>query len=254
MADRRPRKPKTHVHDAETHKRCFDIYRISRNLSDVQRQIGTTYDTVLRWRSANYVCNHGCPYHGWDELIEQEMAVMAAKEKAAIAGVSDPTEQQKAMELALAKPNEPAPTDRQIREAVALVITDEQQLAHWRHLYAKVYYDLTGTVIDFDTLLQDLTGTRHLFKEELLKRGLRITTAESGVRILGLIADKIKEFERRISGVDVVTTTATVVKQTQEQLLEDAPPDVLRKLLSAVENVSPEGLKAVAEAVEEDED
>jgi hypothetical protein len=257
MPDQRPRKPKTHVHDAEMHKKAYEVYRLSKNLSDVQRTMGLTYDTVLRWKQANLVCSWGCPYHGWDELVEQELNVMAAKEKAIAAGITDPAEQQRAMEIALANKTPfqaPAPTEREMKRAVKMVITEEQMLGHWRHLYAKAYFDLTGVVMDFETLLEDSTGTTSLYKEELFKKGLRFTSSEQGMRTLGYIMDKIKELERRIMGTDVITTTATQVTDRKAEMLDDASPETLRKMLVAMDKIPAAGLKQVAEVVGEDED
>jgi hypothetical protein len=210
---------------ADDHKQAFDVFFVSRNISEVTRTLGLAYETTLRWKSPNYACQYACPYHNWDTLIEEQLRTIAAQEKVKAQGISDPIVQSEAMAAALNNDpfQAPAPTYNEVRAALKSVTSDEERLHHWRLLYAKVFFEITGVPIDYSTLKEELTGTEKLFSAERFKKGLKVTNAENAVRTLGYIQDQILAIERRMNGLDgnVITVKGVTKEPGPDQLSID---------------------------------
>lgn len=221
------------TYDAEDHKAAYESYYVSRNLSDVTRTLGLAYPTVLKWKAANYACKFGCPYHNWDGRIEEELRLMAAKEKVAKQGLDDPLSQEQAMQAALNGDPflAPAPTQAEIQDAVQVMTTDRERLRQWQLLWAKLYFDITGIATDHATLTGLDSPMRKFFMEEVYKKGLKATNMEQAIRTLGYVQDKIVELERRLSGDEERTITLQAAPPPHIPA-PDLSADSLRQLIA----------------------
>lgn len=220
---------------AEDHKKAYDAYYISRNISDVVRTLGLSYETGIRWKRSNFVCSFGCPWHGWDERIEEELRTLAAKTKVEEQGITDPVVQAEAMQAALE--GEPflvaPPTKEEILHALEVVNTDRERLHQWRLLRAKVFFELTGIPIDYSTLKGDrLTGREGLLKQDLFTKGLRPTKFEDTTRVLVLIDEQIDKLEARMRGEEARELLVTAKPKPPFELPDNMSPEALRRLAS----------------------
>jgi hypothetical protein len=235
---------------AEDHRRAYDSYVASaRNMSQTSRVMGIAYETVLRWRESNYACAYGCKFHGWDSLADQNLKVMEARNALTNSGVNDPI----VLEGAIRNPEAvlemiPAPkplTPAEEAKVTRIVIKEEERLSHWYHLYAKVYYDLTGVVLDFDTLISttEPAETVRARREILYKNALRCTNAENAIKTLGYIEDRIRAIESaKNADKKEITVLGNTPRFTPDQLrqiaaLSDAFPSVVKQLTENTDSV-----------------
>ena len=217
---------------ADDHKQAYDTYFLSRNLSDVQRTHGLAYETVLRWSKDNFNCPHSCVYHGWNKRIQEQLQALASNQKMDQQGVSDPVARATAMDLAVGGDQYMPPTKAEVNRAIKAVTTDEERLHQWRLLWAKVYFELTGVPLDYATLLEAKTATEQLFQSELMKRGLKVTSAPEAIRALVSIQEQIVVLERRMQGPDaglIVESKPIVRDPIPEQEIDAAE---LRKIIN----------------------
>jgi transposase-like protein len=246
----------------EDHQRAYEVYFVSRNFSDVQRKCDLSYETVLRWAKANYLCPHGCPWHGWDNKIEEQVRVTAAKQ----AAPPDPISQAIAVAKAVDAPQELAvvPLDpREIKAALELTTTRMERLYSWRFLYAKLVMELNGLAVDYNTLQGDFVDPKkRLQLEEHYKKGLRPTNLAETIRTLGFVEDRIEKLERELNGEGQITVTPQGVKSSPPTIERPAEAavlpdnlslDELRSLSQVAKKLPPRAVKEVL-AVMDDED
>lgn len=225
------------VYSREDHEKAYQLYFSSRNLSHVARQMSLSYQTVLQWKAGGFSCAFGCPFHDWDRMLNEQAAAMEAQFQLQERGVFDPLAQEQAIEVAVENaeqlPVAPLPV-------VRVRMTPEQELHHWFHLYAKTYFDLTGIALDYETWKEAQAGVAGIMREDLLKKGLRHTSAEGAIRTLAMIGDKLRALESQILGAKEIRTEA------QAKEAKKLNPEEIRRLLTLTNGMPEEALKTLA--------
>jgi hypothetical protein len=217
---------------AEDHKKAFDIYYETRNMKEVERQVGANYNTIHRWRSHDFRCAENCPFHNWDKLIDERDAALQTRASMIEAGNFDVVEHSKAMQDSLTVPafgeDKPAPL-------LEYIVTDCEKMAQWVFLRNKVWYDLTGIPIDYGQLKSDEA-------REQYRCGLHFTNAEKALKALVLIDEQLDI----LHGVQ-----APDARDGREHAKKQLSIEELRKL-KTVASSSPESLRAMLKVVKND--
>lgn len=191
--------PKT-LQGPDLHRKAFEVFYETRNKSAAGRAAGVTYVTIMNWAYEGYNCRFGCPWHGWDKLIEEKEAALTAQMKMLDQGIYDPVRIEKGMQDAARNPN----AERMF--AINKVVrSDMERIGHYEYLYAKVFFHLTGISVapdnadGFTSEQLDEHCNKYLDK---YKQGLILTNFEAGMRVLNSIVDKIKELRNDLGVKD----------------------------------------------------
>jgi hypothetical protein len=216
-------------HSAETHKAAFDLYYDLRSMHAVAKQLDIDPHTLRRWSRGEVACT--CPYHNWEALIVEREAALTKRLELLDEGVVDPLAHEQAI-LDL-EPSRILPTESQkaaIRPASKVTDRDDRErLSQFEFIYAKLFYHITGCVIDHGTLL-DLTGqtfTLEQAQQYFHNRGLEPKNLESCIKALLQITEAISELQEKL-GIRAQRRTTRPTASPAEPPRKDATKQIER--------------------------
>jgi hypothetical protein len=231
----------------DDHRRAFEAYYRLRNAREVADSLGIPYVTVTRWQGKNVTCS--CPWHNWKDLVAQREVVDAAK-------LTLPSPDPLATDALLRAPmGTIVGTDAQsVADSRALqsqiVRSDAERLMQLEFLWSKMYYDLTGLVVDHSALVEASAGMSETQESQVAAytRGLRCKTADAALRALLQIADKIEELKAKLglegkpkespaeaAAKKDVQSSLAELRQMRDMLIS-MPPDKLEMLKQVYES------------------
>ena len=185
----------------EQHQLAFETFADTRNLAAVCRKIGVSYPQAHSWSKKDYNCYWGCPYHGWDELIEERNRVATAVIGGSATLNRDLTQGEFA-KIANSSSNLKRNDKREL--ITRLVRSDFERITHWELLYAKIFFDLFGIVIevpgiDINKLIDQVED-----KKALVKGGLHFTNPDVAMKAMIMVQEQIKKLQGDIAPINDV--------------------------------------------------
>lgn len=243
------------TYTADQHQQAFEVWYRTRNWSTVAKELGATWTTTKRWSEADYPCQWGCPWHNYDQLIQERDRAHQARVDLLEKGNVDPVAHDVAIRDAIAKPHNP----NEVFEAAPLVIcrSDLERMGHWEFLWSKVYFHATGIVTNWSEF-QGRSVMPEFERLELQEKvrgalggGLAATSLESAVRMLKMIQDQIDGLQgarRRTAGDEAGPAKSEMTIQTLRALkktIKNTPPKKLASMLDAVNSNEPPNRTAV---------
>jgi len=179
------------------HQKAWEIWYETRNKSEVSRKIGCDIQTAYRWSQADFHCVDGCPFHGWEALLEKRDAALSARFTKLQQGIVDPVELELAMTEAADEPGVMVTTTRFGNgPALQAAMSDLERLGLWTFLFRKIFFDLTGIALT-PQQLEDKTQQELLEGaiREAYEKGLHATNAESAIRMLKVCEDQMDKLQ-----------------------------------------------------------
>jgi len=196
----------------EDHKAAFEVFAETRHYASAARFLGSNTDTVFRWSEKGYVCPFGCPWHGWEDLLEERARAMKdVTNLVAKKGSITPLEQAKTVEDAL----ETTFRDDKANLINAIVRSDLERLTHLELLYTRVFYNLTGVALPIPGVVYP-RGMEEFEKRDILQMGLHVTNFEAGLRCLTALSNQIAtlrgtyDIPNKIDETDVKVTKLSI--------------------------------------------
>lgn len=236
------------TYTAQDHQRAFEHWYTTRNWSSVAKHLDATWTTTKRWGDADYPCQYGCSWHGYESLMNDRDKAHQARTDLLAKGVVNPVAHEEAMRDAIAR-KEPGGITVLNPAPLQIVRSDIERMGHWELLWSKVYFHATGVVTTWSNY-QGLTQMPEFERLELqeklrdsLNGGLAATSLEQCVRMLSTIQDKIDGLQgaRR-------RTAAESGPVKDQMTIQD-----LRKMRKAVLSTPAEKLQRMVEQVNSDE-
>lgn len=226
---------------ADDHKRAFEIWTESKNLTAVTRELECDWGTPKRWMQRDYNCPFGCPWHGWVDLNEERDRAHAAKLRLVNEGNGDPVEH----DLAIRRAVTPDATAPRLEAVEQLVRSDLERVGILEMAYSKVVYDMLGVVTDWRHFRGGTSGLDGSMDDEtreklkgVLRGGLHCTSLKDGVTMLKTLR---AEIEAIVGNARASAATAP----TQED--ERMDRDQLRKMRVLAKNLSAEELRKLTD-------
>lgn len=178
-------------YNAKDHRKAFDWWLKTRNLSEVARRVGANWETVKNWSTNDFACQWACPWHDWDTLVAEEDRVHQARLVVLNKHNADPVMMDHSIRAAAAAPTQIVDTDSSYKRPSIRPIAE--RIAHWEYLWAKAFFDATGQVTDWQTF-RNLGGDPDIENQlrQALRSGLHCTSLEQAVRTLKMIQDQIE--------------------------------------------------------------
>lgn len=181
------------------HEKAFQVFAETRVYQSVADRLEIAYPTAHSWSREDYRCPLGCPWHGWQKLLQAKDQLLATKYALVKQGITDPVEQEVAMAKALDNQGIEGPA----REAVRIAAIDEQsRIDQWEYLRNKVFFNATGIALDFREIIIKLKKQPSLTKidsAQYYKDGLNAKDLESAIRILKECEDRVDMYRGRVN-------------------------------------------------------
>lgn len=238
------------------HRQAWEIYFSMRTYQAVSDEMGVDYSTITRWAAEDYKCRHpGCQWHGWERLLSEQEAAVAARLQLYEDGNLNPVAHDDAIRRAISPESEPqvgltveenrqrmVEIERRKRVLETLVRSDFERLAHWEYVWSKVFYQVSGQVLDHKALVNaDGLPLSDEQVKELFGKGLKLTSLESAVRAMSVIQDQVDKLKEKI-GLHKKMTNDDI--GTEGEMSESTTPDLtiedMRLFRDMLENTPPE--------------
>ena len=216
----------------DDHKKAFVAFRDTGNLSSVSRAYEISQPTLNKWRADKFICPFGCPYHGWDSLIQEGRRVSDAKTDLISQSNFDPVATGNMIESIVGE----KPLLAEVSPTVQVTLTERQRLAHWYYVYCHVFHQISGIALDHLTLHDSLSGELRIQAQTRYERGLRLNNAADAIRVLALAQDQIRNLEASINGIGLGNLRALPTAPADPLL--GLGPNELRKLITHMEKRS----------------
>lgn len=232
---------------SEHHRIAFEAYFETRNWTSAMKAAGCSYPTVFRW-AADYRCEHNCPYHRWDALIQEREKI--AKEQLALQdrGIHDPISHGRVISSATAERfNGTAfpitSTQRKKAALIGIAKSDVERLAQLELLYNKIFYDLTGIPLAYQTYLDSQGSTVGMDLEDIYGKGIHADSLKTAINALTAILAEIDKIKKRAGLIDETgrDTTSEKVEEEQKAAKQLSLHD-LREIRDRLEVTPPEEL------------
>lgn len=248
----------TPTHSSEQHKKAFELFFDLRSMNAVANQTGVDNHTLRRWSRGEINCD--CPYHNWAELVKEREVALVTRMDLIAKGIVDPLEHEQA--LLDAEPCRIPLTEVQqqaIRPASKVMDRgDRERLSQFELIYAKLFFHITGCVIDHGTLLDG--GGELLTVEQCKKyfdeRGLAPKNLEQCVKVLIQVTEEIRKIREEL-GLRTSRPQPTPTATPAELPRKDAPKPLdvqapltiteLKNLKDRMELMSPQEVRALGE-------
>ena len=218
------------VYTAEHHRLAFETWYDTHNYSAAAKAVNANYLTPRRWSADDFSCDFNCPYHNWQQLMEERDSALQSRNELINAGNLDPVAHDIAMRKAV---SEPGPKGKNPL-VINLVRSDLERLQHWELLYARVYFDLTGIALTHGQLTEEESRKTY-------RMGLSVTNAGEGIRMLKTIQDQIDALQ----GSDRRSTARTQTPAREQLTLQQ-----LRRMKKLAENTPPQKLQTMMTVVD----
>ena len=259
---------RTQAIDSQEHKEAFELYTKLKSYRGVARELSVDKHTIKRWATGDIMCH--CPYHNWDRLIAEREKVEEIRRQCAENGITDPLEVEQAI-----LDSEPCqisvPEIPEIKEVVsgrgtpsqwkATLRSDLERLSHLELLYAKVFFHLTGVVLDHSILMSICSGELDddALEREIKKylndpgNGLQPTNMEQCMNVMFKIIAQIDVFKERLglhkkssapSTPPEEETASSGVDMPAIEEKQDTTIEALRKVRKKLLSMSPEEREA----------
>jgi hypothetical protein len=186
----------TKKYTPEDHQKAFELFSKGRDYQYAAKQLGVSFGLVHRWGTPWFVCPWGCPWHNYDKLMYERAKVLNKR----ITEIESGEMYNSTLEsttLDTIKRDHPVKDHHLLtREIAKIVRGDLERIAHWEYLYGKVFFDLTGLVLNPHVEgmgLQQLPDPEEL----VYSRGLKLEDAEKAVALLKIIQAEIDKIRNR---------------------------------------------------------
>ncbi len=238
------------IYTAADHQKAFEIWYESRNWTAAARVLKCNWETIKRWSDLSFKCSFSCPWHGYDDLMEQRDRAHQARIKLIEQGNYDPVAHDTAIRDAVAGPTQGGElqvTDKSVSAALDFVRTDIERIQHWELLWSKVFFDATGQVTSWREFKAGREADLEM-KERLrgaLRTGLHATSLEQAVKMLKIIQDQID----KLQGASHREHTTRSDSDGKQMTLDE-----MRKMRRLVKNTPPMKLHTMMSVVKAEED
>lgn len=194
---------------SELHSQAYNLYLELESYRAVGEQLNVDHKTVMRWATGEVNCS--CPWHNWDRLIaEKEVAEQRQRELIAD-GNFDPLAHEQALLDAdpcrVSPPNVPA-VDGGLenggrKKTKATTRHDLERLSQFELIYTKLFYHITGVVLDHNLLLAICDGGDAAIAQHLSDhaKGLQPTNMEQCINAIIRVTNTINDLRERL-GID----------------------------------------------------
>lgn len=259
--------PSRSTHSIDTHKKAFEKYYELRSFAQVETELDIDKHTLRRWARGEIACD--CPYHHWEQLIAERDAALEKRQELLDAGIVDPLSHEQA--LLDAQPSQIDLSEApKVAGRVARRVTersDLERLSHFEFIYAKLFFHITGCVIDHGVLMDMANGTFGLEECRLYfeKKGLEPRNLEQCVKTLITVTDKINEIReslglrKAVRPVSQPAPAPTLPNPNATPKLENSVQgqmalEDLRRFKERIDTMSPEEVRAVADQFKTESD
>lgn len=178
------------------HRNAYEAWVAqNRSMTKAESQTKVPRQTLYRWAKGTFSCEYGCPYHGWDDLSEKEIAAKTARLNLIEKGNHNPVDHAVAMREAVHFPVK----DTSKNFVLDHVDGDLEMAAQLQLIYNKGFYHITGLALDFPSLYENLQGLGVETIQEFYGDGSRVKPSGYGdtVRTLLQLMDKIDQLTGR---------------------------------------------------------
>lgn len=172
----------------EDHKKAYQVWLRTRNMAEVARACGVTHTTVYEWRSGTFRCQFNCVYHNWDKFEAEKKAAQNARLELLEKGVHDPVEHEIAMRQAITTAKTDGKSVYKDGPAMAALRADDERLAQWEFIWAKLFFQATGVPVD-PALLHDPEQMAKI--DEVYGKGLKSKNLDDAIKSLATVQDQI---------------------------------------------------------------
>lgn len=237
------RDPKTYT--AGLHKEAFELYAEKHNLSAVCTDLDVAYSTITSW-SKDFRCPFGCPWHGYEKLLEERTRVLRGQVQLLENGITDDDARRIAAESQLNQ----TPQKLAVKNSLLKVVkSDLERLAQLELLYNKTYWTITGIPLVVGEM--DL-GDQKIHLEDMYAHGMNALSFDSGLKALLTILAQIDVLKKRLG---LISDNAGDDPDTKRAKEEEAKPlniKDLAKLKQQFQKTEPEELAVMLSQMEKD--
>jgi len=236
------------------HLKAYQVWRQKGSYSAVTDALGIRYSTVRKWAQVGFRCGEGCPYHGWEELVERETRERAGMVQLAAPPGEEESQEQLPEPLLSDGPIEdvsPQATELTNRQELLSKVgrSDIERASDLDFLYCQLYYHLTGMAVPCESVV-DASGKPVPTKELVMsyEQGKKPKTLGEGVGALLKVVDRIQDLKRD-AGVYAQKTGAQKAAEEAEEV-EQMTADEARRMYDLIQQTPPDKLKYVLEQLD----
>ncbi len=256
-------------HSTEQHKRAFELFYDLRTINAVSAELDIDTHTLRRWKTGEINCP--CPYHNWDALVQERELALSKRIDLLDQGIVDPLSHEQAL-LDLDPSRTPPMTEMQksaVRPAGKVMDrSDLERLSHLEFIYAKLFFHITGCIIDHGALV-DLTGEPFDLarcEKYFSEKGLEPRNLEQCVKTLIVVTQQISELREEMGLRKARSKTPPVAvpaappvpapspAQIEEQVAARPLLEDLRAMKDRFDKMSPEEVRAISEQFNQQDD
>jgi len=178
-------------HTKADHQVAFETWVETHNWTTTAQKSNAAYETPRRWAKADYRCEFGCAWHGWDRLEKEKNQAHAAQAALVQSGNFDPVAHDMAIRAVLTGGDFSPSHQEAIRKTVR---TDLERAAQWEFIYAKAFFLATGQVIQWHTFQEGSlpTGVEESM-QDALRGGLSPSSFEQCVKTMKICEEQINQ-------------------------------------------------------------
>jgi len=211
----------------DDHRSAYEAWRDGRTFQAAADVIHTSWKVVRRWAEPDFRCEHGCQWHGWENLKSAEtlkFGQLTTLDRKLAGQIAERYDQDKTVDL------------------TSLVRSEIEELVYLEMLRAKAYYLATGDMPDVETLRTVKGGLTRRQLVEMYDKGPRTKSFESAVRTYLQLSDQVEQLKER-SGLKDSDGAGS---QKPAQLPSEFTIDDARLLQQTLQEVSHDGRMVLA--------